>query len=205
MYYKSAVEYNQKKIDSKLFHQYYSDHNRGLLFHAWKYVYKKYFESKVNHIFSLAIHKGIAYMMNKYFSFFSFSMKQIIAKALVASVAAVMWFVWLASAAGTFTDTQQPSNLNVAWWNTLGSTPGSGDAPLIVTIRNAVNLVLGFLGLIALIILLYGGFQMVTAAGDDGKYKKGFTILRQAGIGLIFIGLAALFVNLIFWVIGSIV
>ncbi|MEI7478339.1 MAG: hypothetical protein WCJ81_07870 [bacterium] len=72
---------------------------------------------------------------------------------------------------------------------------------MIDTIKKAVNLILGFLGLISLIILLRGGFQMVTAAGDDGKYKKGFTILRQAGIGLIFVGLSALFVNLIFWLI----
>jgi hypothetical protein len=31
---------------------------------------------------------------------------------------------------------------------------------------------------------------MVTAAGDDGKYKVGFKILKQAAVGLIFIGLA---------------
>ena len=36
------------------------------------------------------------------------------------------------------------------------------------------------LALIALVILIRGGFQMVTAAGDDAKYKKGFKILQQA-------------------------
>ena len=41
--------------------------------------------------------------------------------------------------------------------------------------------------MVAIIVLLYGGFQMITAAGDDAKYKKGFGILRQAGIGLIFV------------------
>lgn len=45
---------------------------------------------------------------------------------------------------------------------------------------------------------------MVTAAGDDGKYKAGFKILKQAGVGLLFIGLAWLFVSLIFFVIQSI-
>jgi hypothetical protein len=43
------------------------------------------------------------------------------------------------------------------------------------------------LALVALVVLLWGGFQMVTAAGDDAKYKKGFKILQQAAIGLIFI------------------
>jgi len=41
---------------------------------------------------------------------------------------------------------------------------------------------LGMLALIALVVLLWGGFQMVTAAGDDDKYKKGFKILQQAAI-----------------------
>ena len=44
---------------------------------------------------------------------------------------------------------------------------------------------------------------MVTAAGDDGKYKKGMGILKQAAIGLVIIGVAWMFVSLIFWLIGT--
>ncbi len=92
--------------------------------------------------------------------------------------------------------------VNVPWW---GETDAPGSEPkLITTIKKAINLILSFLGLIALIILLYGGFQMVTAAGNDEKYKAGFKILRQAGIGLIFVWVAGLFVNFVFWIIGSI-
>jgi hypothetical protein len=57
------------------------------------------------------------------------------------------------------------------------------------------------LATIALVICLWAGFQMVTAAGDDGKYKKGITILKQAGIGLVIIGLAWLIVSVIFWLV----
>jgi uncharacterized membrane protein YukC len=46
---------------------------------------------------------------------------------------------------------------------------------------------------------------MVTAAGNDEKYKKGFTILKQAGIGLILIGLAWLIVSFFFFVVGVMV
>jgi hypothetical protein len=74
----------------------------------------------------------------------------------------------------------------VAGADQLGSN-GTGTAKLIDSIKTAINWVLSILGIIALVILLYGGFQMVTAAGAEDKYKKGFTILRQAGIGLIFI------------------
>ena len=44
---------------------------------------------------------------------------------------------------------------------------------------------------------------MVTAAGDDGKYKKWFTIVKQAVVGLILIGVSALIVNLIFSFVTS--
>jgi hypothetical protein len=43
---------------------------------------------------------------------------------------------------------------------------------------------------------------MITAAGDDGKYKKGFTILKQAGIGLVFIGVSWLIVSVIFFLLN---
>ena len=65
-------------------------------------------------------------------------------------------------------------------------------------VQNAVNWILSLLGLITIIILVYGGFLMVTAAWDEGKYKKWFTILKQAFIWLILIGVSALIVNLIF-------
>jgi hypothetical protein len=58
---------------------------------------------------------------------------------------------------------------------------------LIDVIKSFINWMLGMLALIALVILIWGGFQMVTAAGDETKYKKGFKILQQAAIGLVFI------------------
>ena len=85
-----------------------------------------------------------------------------------------------------------------------GASGGLAGDSLILTIKNGINWLLGLLGLIALIVLLWGGFQMVTAAGDDKKYEAGFKILKQSGIGLLFIGLAWLFVSLVFFVIQSI-
>jgi len=72
---------------------------------------------------------------------------------------------------------------------------------LLVWIKNFINWVLGLLALLALGVLLWWGFQMVTAAWDDNKYKKWFTILKQAGIGLIFIGLAWLIVSFFFFIV----
>jgi len=58
------------------------------------------------------------------------------------------------------------------------------------------------LSLIALGMALFGGFKMVTAAGDDGKYKEGFKVLKQAAIGLVVVGLSWIIVSTIFALIG---
>ena len=92
-------------------------------------------------------------------------------------------------------------NVGVSW--TAGTAEDAKSSSLLDTITNAVNWILGMLALIALIICLWGGFQMVTAAGDDGKYKTGMTILKQAAIGLVIIGVAWLFVSVIFWAIWT--
>jgi len=104
----------------------------------------------------------------------------------------------VSTAAGGFMN-QEAAKIGVAG----GDQWGKGNTGFIDFVRSAVNWILAFLGLITIIILIYGGFQMVTAAGDDNKYKKGFTIVKQAAIGLILIGVSALIVNLIFAFVNS--
>ena len=123
--------------------------------------------------------------------------------AIVAGIAGMMVMAGSAFAVSTtpggFNNQNPTYNPDVP-----GAQAGLQGDSLILTIKNGINWLLGLLGLIALVVLLWGGFQMVTAAGDDGKYKAGFKILKQAGVGLLFIGLAWLFVSLIFFVIQSI-
>lgn len=92
--------------------------------------------------------------------------------------------------------------ISVIWLNDAGETDGGKEDALITVIKNTVNRGLGSLALIALIILMYGGFLMVIAAGDEEKYKKGFTILKQAAVGLILIGLAWFVISMVFWLIN---
>ena len=73
-----------------------------------------------------------------------------------------------------------------------------GDESLTDSIQKIINYLIGFLGLIALVLALYGGFLMLTAAGDEEKVKKGKTILMQAAMGILVIFLAAGIVQLIF-------
>lgn len=88
-------------------------------------------------------------------------------------------------------------DIKVAWTASADTTKDS----LIVSIKTFINRILGMLALITLVILLRWGFQMVTAAWDDGKYKEWMKILKQAWFGLAFIWLSRLIVSMIFWII----
>ena len=99
-----------------------------------------------------------------------------------------------------------------SWWAHKVAVIGLKDASnenggkedaLVNVIKWWVNWVLWILALIALIILMYGWFLMVTAAWDDEKYKKWWTILKHAAIWLILIGVAWFIISLIFWLVNK--
>ncbi|HOG15515.1 MAG TPA: hypothetical protein PK674_02905 [Candidatus Absconditabacterales bacterium] len=102
-------------------------------------------------------------------------------------------------------------NFEPGQFGDVGGTAGVGvsgagvdkGGSLIQVIKNFINRILGLLALITLVIVLRGGFKMVTAAGDEGKFKEGFKILKQAGIGLAIIGLSWFVVSIIFRVISG--
>ena len=57
-------------------------------------------------------------------------------------------------------------------------------------IRNIINIALGFLGVIGVIIVIYGGIVWMTAAGDDEKVGKAKKTIIAGVIGIIIIGIA---------------
>lgn len=126
-------------------------------------------------------------------------MKKVSAKILsfaVVGIVGMMSLFALGTVHGQF------DNQNTTYNPTVPGSTALQNDKLITSVKTGINRVLGILALIALIVLIWGGFQMVTAAGDDGKYKKGFKILEQAAIGLIFVGVSWLVVSVIFWLIG---
>ena len=53
-----------------------------------------------------------------------------------------------------------------------------------------IDTALGFLGLIAVVIVLYGGFMWMTAAGNEERISKAKQILTAGIIGLVIIAMA---------------
>jgi len=93
------------------------------------------------------------------------------------------------------------TDYNVIWttegWDAEGGTPR-----LIETVKTAINRVLGILWLIALILCLWWGFQMLIAAGDDAKVKTWTKVLKHAAIWLAVIWLSWILVSFIFRLIN---
>lgn len=70
----------------------------------------------------------------------------------------------------------------------VGTQSGVGSPqPLPVIVGRIINVVLGFLGILLLVYLLYAGFLWMTAAGDDKQVGKAKEMIKNAVIGLIVI------------------
>lgn len=82
-----------------------------------------------------------------------------------------------------------------------GNNIGLGNNDPITMTTNVINLVLGLLGLIAVIIILIGGFKWMTAGGNEDKVSEAKKMITQGLIGLVII-LAAW--GIASWVIGII-
>jgi hypothetical protein len=66
-------------------------------------------------------------------------------------------------------------------------------------IVGVIQVILGFLGLLAVILILYGGFKWMLSRGDEGEVETARKIIVSGVIGLLII-LAAWGISL--WVIG---
>ena len=73
---------------------------------------------------------------------------------------------------------------------------------LMSTIARVINIFLGFLGLIALILIIYAGVIWMTSGGNQEKISQAKKIMINAAIGLAIILGAAVIANFIFWLIG---
>lgn len=63
----------------------------------------------------------------------------------------------------------------------------SGETPLQTTIARIINVALGLLGIVAVVIILIGGFKWMTSGGSEEKVGEAKKLLMAGVIGLIII------------------
>jgi hypothetical protein len=66
----------------------------------------------------------------------------------------------------------------------FGDATGLGQADLEETTGNIIRIIIGFLGIVAVIIVLLGGFKWMTAGGNDDKVREAKQMLIAGVIGL---------------------
>ena len=71
--------------------------------------------------------------------------------------------------------------------NTIDQNIALGGGDIRVTVVKIINTVLGLLGIIAVGIVLYGGFTYMTAGGEEDKISTAKKILINGVIGLVII------------------
>ena len=71
------------------------------------------------------------------------------------------------------------------------------DSDLTGQILTIINAVIGVLGLVAVVVVIIGGFQYMTSSGDAGKVKKAKDTILYGIIGLVVCVLAFAIVNFV--------
>jgi len=74
--------------------------------------------------------------------------------------------------------------------NTGEGIYGAGEVPsddLPVIVGNLINIVLSFLGVVLVVVIIYGGFLYMTAGGEPAKADKGKQWIINGIIGMIII------------------
>lgn len=67
------------------------------------------------------------------------------------------------------------------------SFAGFSSQDLQTTIENVVRIILGFLGILAVVAVILGGFMIITSAGDSDKQGNGRKVVTAGVVGLIII------------------
>ena len=68
-------------------------------------------------------------------------------------------------------------------------------------ILNLTNWILGFVAMIAVLVIIWGGLMYIGSAGDENKATTGKRVITYALIGLVIAGIAYALVNVVVTVI----
>ncbi|NMC51826.1 hypothetical protein GYA54_03810 [Candidatus Kuenenbacteria bacterium] len=99
-----------------------------------------------------------------------------------------------------------PESINAAddiYGVNYGAATGLSGEDIRITVIKVIRAILGTLGVIALVIILYAGFLWMTSAGSEEKIAKAKKIILNAVIGLVIIMMAFAIVQYIFKVLSG--
>ena len=96
-------------------------------------------------------------------------------KTIMALAGTVLWVLPMVAGAA--------ASLGIEW----GGSTGLGSRDVKETITAVLNVLLGFLGIIAVIVILLGGFKWMTAGGSEDKVGEAKKLIGAGIVGLVII------------------
>jgi hypothetical protein len=79
------------------------------------------------------------------------------------------------------------NQLDAVMGNTSAYEGGVSEESLAIAIGKIINVILGFLGIIFIVLIIYGGFMWMTAQGNEAQVEKAKKILIRSIVGVIII------------------
>ena len=126
-------------------------------------------------------------------------MSKLTLKKITAGVLTVMVLSVFAVPAITLAQTAADLDLGLD----SAANIGLGDRGLKDSINSIIQILLGFLGILAVIIILWGGFIWMTAAGDETKVDKAKKLIISGIVGIVIILAAYIIANFVITTIGA--
>lgn len=81
--------------------------------------------------------------------------------------------------------------------NTTGCDISQGTSGINTVIENVVNIFSIIVGIVSVIMIIYGGFRYVTSGGDSGNVSSAKNTIIYAVIGLVVVALAQFIVQFV--------
>ena len=126
-------------------------------------------------------------------------MSKLTLKKITAGVLTVMVLSVFAVPAITLAQTAADLDLGLD----SAANIGLGDRGLKDSINSIIQILLGFLGILAVIIILWGGFIWMTAAGDETKVDKAKKLIISGIVGIVIILAAYIIAKFVIDTIGT--
>ncbi len=129
---------------------------------------------------------NIAKQLTPYFFMISQTLKRLVSSTLITIMAAT--FFGMTSVALAQTNTiAPPANNSSIFGSSEDDLIGTGGKDGKTFVKDILKYFLGFLGLLCVVMIIYGGFLYITSAGEEEGAKKGKTIILYCVIGLLII------------------
>lgn len=110
-----------------------------------------------------------------------------LATAAVALSMVVGGFVQPAFALGTNTDPNSILNPGDLGLQQINQSAGLGSNSIYQTVGKFIQLALTLVGVIAIILVIFGGFKWMTAGGSEEKVEEAKKVLYSGAIGVVII------------------